>query len=286
MVTGGGTVIGNPRRARDRIVDPAGFRQAPGEGQLRSEIYLPGWQERLGPFEQIHRGSGVAAVHGTTACHLEVSCRVAGQPVRVVIGRAQLAPVAEGLLQMVADDLVQLYQAGAAPFEPPGEPFMKLCPVRFRERLVGGVTDQQVAEPECFLTWEDGTIRAQKILSDQRHQPPGNVPFLWCHDLHGAAVKGLPFDRSALQHGAVLGPELIKPGGEQSLDGGRHRQVAADRLADQSEHLFDEQRVARRSRLQAFLRLSVHADAQQAGRRWAISAAVSAGPSGSSNMVA
>ena len=115
-------------------------------------------------------------------------------------------------------------------------------------------------EPERFLAWEDGTIRAQKILSDQRHQPPGNVPFLWCHDLHGAAVEGLAFDRSALEHGALLGPEPIKPGGEQRLDGGRHRQVAADRLADQSERLFDEQRVARRSRLYTFLQLRVHTD--------------------------
>ena len=36
------------------------------------------------------------------------------------------------LLQVVADDLVQLYQASAAHLQPPGEPFMKLRPVRFR----------------------------------------------------------------------------------------------------------------------------------------------------------
>ncbi len=50
-----------------------------------------------------------------------------------------------------------------------------------------------MAESERLFAGEDGTIRVQKILPDQRCQLPGHVPLLWRQDLHGAAVEGLPF---------------------------------------------------------------------------------------------
>ena len=64
-----------------------------------------------------------------------------------VVGRAQLAPVADGLLQVVADELVL---AGLA-LEPAGEALVELGPVRLGDGPVGRLLDQQVAEAELVL---------------------------------------------------------------------------------------------------------------------------------------
>ena len=61
---------------------------------------------------------------------------------------AELAPVAGGLLEVVAEDLVQLDEIGAALLEPVGEALVQLGAGRLRQRVVGGVADQEVPEAE------------------------------------------------------------------------------------------------------------------------------------------
>ena len=52
---------------------------------------------------------------------------------------------------MVAEDLVELDEVGAVRLEPGGEALVQLGPGRLRQRVVGGVADQQVAEAEAVL---------------------------------------------------------------------------------------------------------------------------------------
>ena len=56
----------------------------------------------------------------------------------------QLRSVAMSLLEVVADDLVDLDEVVGR--EPAGEALVQLGSGRLRQRLVGGVPDQQVAE--------------------------------------------------------------------------------------------------------------------------------------------
>ena len=68
----------------------------------------------------------------------------------LVLG-TELDPVAVGPLEVVAEELVELDKAGAVLLQPVGEPLMELRPHRLRQRIVGGVADQQVAEAERIL---------------------------------------------------------------------------------------------------------------------------------------
>ena len=66
---------------------------------------------------------------------------------RFFIVVAQLDPVVVGSLEVVAQDLLVLADAIACgPFEPIGEPLVELGPFRLGQGIVGGVTDQDVAE--------------------------------------------------------------------------------------------------------------------------------------------
>ena len=63
---------------------------------------------------------------------------------------SKLACVAGCLLEVVAENLVQLDQPSAF-LDPAGEAFVQLGSCGFWEALVGDVTDQQVAEAEAVV---------------------------------------------------------------------------------------------------------------------------------------
>jgi hypothetical protein len=60
----------------------------------------------------------------------------------------------EGLLEVVAEELVQLDQLLLTLLQPAGEALVQLGTERLRERVVSGITDQQVAEAEAILACE------------------------------------------------------------------------------------------------------------------------------------
>ena len=61
---------------------------------------------------------------------------------------AELDPIGCRLARDGADELVGLGELGPALFEPVGKPLVQLRPRLLRQRVVGRVADQQVAEPE------------------------------------------------------------------------------------------------------------------------------------------
>ena len=64
------------------------------------------------------------------------------------VGPTELHLVPRRLLEVVAEYLVQLDEVGPALLEPDGEPLVQLGASGLRERVVGGVPDQEVAEAE------------------------------------------------------------------------------------------------------------------------------------------
>ena len=82
---------------------------------------------------------------------------------RSVARRPELDAVAIGPFEVVADDLVQLDEIGSALGDPDGEALVQLRPGRFRQRVVGCVADQQVAEAKGVLARELRLVRAQQL---------------------------------------------------------------------------------------------------------------------------
>ena len=62
-------------------------------------------------------------------------------------------------------------RAGAVLFEPGGEALVQVGAGRLRQRVVGGVADQQVAEAERVLAGQVGPVGPDQPLADERGQP-------------------------------------------------------------------------------------------------------------------
>ena len=146
-------VAGRPRPLGGGVGDRGGLRAVPteercGEVELEHDVEArrPGQLER--PLEQPGGGPVVAPPERAAAGGREPLAGAFGQG---RVGLSELLLVAGGLLEVVAEDLVQLDQLLSALLEPVGEALVQLRPGRLRERVVGGVADQQVAEAEAVL---------------------------------------------------------------------------------------------------------------------------------------
>ena len=163
----------------------------------------------------------------------------------VVVGHPELGAVAAGLLEVVAEDLVQLDELGPVLLQPGCEALVEVGAGRLRQRVVGGVADQQVAEAEAVLAGELRPVRPDQLLADERGQARRHLGLVGCERLDGAAVEDLALDRAALEHAPLGRLELIEARREQRLQRGRDDHLAV-RLAGHRQHLLDEERVAAR----------------------------------------
>src|SRR5439155_15654900 len=97
--------------------------------------------------------------------------RLARQRPGELIGQSELNAIPMRLLEVVPDDLFVFEKALARDaFQPSRETGMEVGSLLFRERAVGGVTNQDVTESECFVTGRPRSVGANELLADQRHQ--------------------------------------------------------------------------------------------------------------------
>ena len=150
-----------------------------------------------------------------------------------------------GLLEVVAEDLVQLDELGAVRLQPGCEALVQLGAGRFRQCVVGGVADQQVAEAEAVLAGELGLVGPDQLLAHERGQARSHLGLGRGERLDGAAVEDLALDRAPLEHAALGRLELIQACSEQRLQGGRDNHLALC-FVGHRQHSFDEEWVAAR----------------------------------------
>ena len=115
--------------------------------------------------------------------------------------------------------------------EPVGEALVQLGARRLRERVVGGVADQEVAEAErrprpasCGRSGRTSSLRTSAASRGVTSR------LLRRERLHGAAVEELALDRAALEHPALGLVELVEPRRQQRLERRRHLDLAAVRV--------------------------------------------------------
>jgi hypothetical protein len=108
--------LGEGTRTPERLTALAGPEQGVDELELENEVGLGGRMEGDGPLEQAGGGAEVPPNHRTAAAGGQAAPRRRGQ---LVIGvQPKLGAVTAGLLQVVAEDLVQLHKVCAPVFEP------------------------------------------------------------------------------------------------------------------------------------------------------------------------
>ena len=124
-------------------------------------------EQRGGPLQQVRRRRHVAAGQGATTGRAQTPRRLGAEPPPVVVDRAELGPVAERLLEVVAEDLLVLGEPGPERVgEPGGEAFVQPGPGALEQAGIRRVADQDVAEVEVV-----GRARlrpADELLAAQR----------------------------------------------------------------------------------------------------------------------
>ena len=135
-----------------------------------------------------------------------------------VVDRPQLSPVAERLLEVVAEDLLDLDDPLAGPLlDPDDEALVQVGPHLLGDPGVRGIADQLVTEAVPLLAGHDRTVRADQLLADERRQQP--------RDLGAGVRRGQICDRA--------GPETLarhrRPLQRLALLGGSRSRRAARR---------------------------------------------------------
>ena len=160
------------------------------------------------------------------------------------VGLPELISVADGLLQVVADEFVELDEVATAIFEPGREAGVQVGTDTLGERFVGGVADKQVAEAVAVVACELGAVGVDELPSDEGGEPDRDLRFFGCQRLDGAAMEDLALHRAALEHPALGFVELVEAHRQQRPERGRH--VHLYMVGRHREHLRDEQRSADR----------------------------------------
>ena len=102
--------------------------------------------------------------------HACPQCRASRLPVgEGCLGRPELGGVEGGLLEVVAEDLLELL-ADALAVEPVGETLVQLGSQPLRHRLVRRVADEDVTEAEAVVAGETRAVGADELLAHEREQ--------------------------------------------------------------------------------------------------------------------
>jgi hypothetical protein len=127
--------------------------------------------------------------------------------------------------------------------QPNREPLVQVRADRLRQRVVGGVADQQMPKAKGVLVRKLRRIRPDQVPADERGEARRHLRSVRCQRADGAAMEDLSFDRPALEHGPLRRLELVEAGREQRLQRGRDDDLRL-RVSSHVQDLRDEERVA------------------------------------------
>ena len=114
-------------------------------------------EQRRRASEEVDRTDHVGSIECANARHAEPG---GGARRQCSAGSAELFVEPSGLLEVVAEHLVELDEAGSVLVEPVRESLVELGPVGLRQRFVGGVSAQEMTEAEGLLVREQRRVRS------------------------------------------------------------------------------------------------------------------------------
>ncbi len=214
-----------PSTSSARRYSPWCSRTSPRSSTTRARS-VPSAISRL--LEEVARPFQFVAQRYALGRQVEGTGGVVGQPSGALVHGAQLAAVSEGLLQVVAQDLLVLaHPVTRGDGQPSREPLVQVRSLFLRHGLVGGVADQEVPEAEGVLPHEFGAVGADELLACQGEEAGTHLcaEHLRGERRHRPSVEDLPLHRASLDHRAFLGIQAVEPRGKEELDRRRHREV-------------------------------------------------------------
>ena len=220
---------------RNRREDALGI----GQVDLEVDVERPGPRQHERTLQQRGRCRPVpsqqrAPTRGSQA----FACALGKRPIRLT----QLCAIASGLLEVEAEDLVHLDQIGPALLQPVREALVQLCANRFRQAVVRGIANEEVAEAKGVVAGQLRAIGPDQLLADEPGQSRDDRPVLR-QRLHRPAVEDLALDGASLEHRALRLLELVEARGQQRLQVRRDENVRTRALGHR-RHLRQEERVA------------------------------------------
>ena len=248
-------------RLRQNAIRPRQIRYSLDRSDVGQQLdtqRVLGTEQRDRTRDQIDPGRPIAAEERAPPRGPEELGAVTSQLVRVIVRWRERRSVPIGLLEVIAEDLLELEDSFARLlFEPLDMELVQPGSDPFRDGVVRRVADHEMPEAKGALSGEHRAIRANQLLADECGQRRGHV-HSGSEPGDGGLVKHLSLDRRGLDHRALIGAQLIEPRGEQCLDRGGHRErgqisgcgpalVLTDEetVVDQHrEHLLDEERIA------------------------------------------
>ena len=124
---------------------------------------------------EVLRRPEVAAIPRPLAGRRQPVGRAPGHRPRVIVLGTELQTERVRLLQVIADELVEVGQPGVG-VEPLGEPLVELRPRLLRQHLIGGVAEQDVMEAEGLLAGDVGRVGPDQVAAQQLLDPRATSP--------------------------------------------------------------------------------------------------------------
>jgi hypothetical protein len=192
-------------------------------------------QQRHAALEQIDRGGYVVARERLPAGGREQLAGPLAQRAGVVVERAKLVPIAVGLLEVVAMELL----GSVVQLEPADEALVEVGTCPLGDSGVGRIPDERVPEPEAVLAGNARRGRLDQLPADEPEQrrPEGLVPAV--EGGHCAWPEFLAHDSCPLDHLAFHRLEAIEPRGEKGLDRRRQRDELDGGASLVGEHRYE-----------------------------------------------
>ena len=139
------------------------------------------------------------------------------------VAGSELSEDEEGLLEMVAEDLLVLHHAlGSRALRPIDESLVELHSGSFEQRVVRRVLDQTVNEGVTLLPREFRLVRADELFPNETSEARLDqyLAVLGYQLLHRTPEEDQADDGTALDHRPLARTQPIEPGREQGADAG------------------------------------------------------------------
>ena len=181
---------------------PASCSASPSSSSSAIRASLSGGSSVARAFEEVDRADHVTPIESATARRSEPG---GGARRQRRAGSAELLVVPSRLLEVVAEHLVELDEVAPVLVEPGRVSLVELGPRRLRQRFVGGIPAQEVAEAERLLVREE---RVSGRMSSFARARSGGLSI---RSRPGRALESLPDGTS--------GPRSRRTGGRSARRG-------------------------------------------------------------------